>query len=87
MTLDPIVTNPNHDKVIFENDQVRVLEYTDHRFRPVRSVRAEARWPVLPWFNADRHAPPDRDARLAARPRVGLHRTRVSVPALGTEQP
>ena len=29
MTLDPVVTNPNHYKVIFENDQVRVLEYTD----------------------------------------------------------
>ena len=28
MTLDPIVTNPNHDKVIFENEHVRVLEYT-----------------------------------------------------------
>ena len=29
MTLDPVVTNPNLYKVIFENDQVRVLEYTD----------------------------------------------------------
>ena len=29
MTLDPIVTNPDHYKVIFENDRVRVLEYTD----------------------------------------------------------
>ena len=29
MTLDPIVTNPDHYTVIFENDQVRVLEYTD----------------------------------------------------------
>ena len=29
MTLDPVVTNPNFYKVLFENDQVRVLEYTD----------------------------------------------------------
>lgn len=29
MTLDPVVTNPNHYKVLFENEQVRVLEYTD----------------------------------------------------------
>ena len=29
MTLDPVATNPNHYKVIFENDHVRVLEYTD----------------------------------------------------------
>lgn len=29
MSLDPVVTNPDHYKVIFENDQVRVLEYTD----------------------------------------------------------
>ena len=29
MTLDPVATNPDHYSVIFENDQVRVLEYTD----------------------------------------------------------
>ena len=29
MTLDPVVTNPTHYTVIFENDQVRVLEYSD----------------------------------------------------------
>jgi oxalate decarboxylase/phosphoglucose isomerase-like protein (cupin superfamily) len=29
MSLDPAVTNPDHYKVIFENDKVRVLEYTD----------------------------------------------------------
>lgn len=29
MSLDPTVTNPDHYKVIFENDRVRVLEYTD----------------------------------------------------------
>jgi hypothetical protein len=29
MSLDPVVTNPEHYKVIFENDKVRVLEYTD----------------------------------------------------------
>jgi quercetin dioxygenase-like cupin family protein len=29
MSLDPAVTNPKHYKVIFENDKVRVLEYTD----------------------------------------------------------
>jgi len=29
MTLDPVVTNPNLYKVIFENEQVRVLDYTD----------------------------------------------------------
>ena len=29
MSLDPAVTNPTHYKVIFENDKVRVLEYTD----------------------------------------------------------
>jgi beta-alanine degradation protein BauB len=28
-SLDPAVTNPEHYKVIFENDKVRVLEYTD----------------------------------------------------------
>lgn len=30
MDLDPVTTNPNHYKVLFENDRVRVLEYTDH---------------------------------------------------------
>ena len=29
MSLDPAVTNPDHYAVIFENDKVRVLEYTD----------------------------------------------------------
>ena len=29
MTLDPVATNPKHYTVIFENDHVRVLEYTD----------------------------------------------------------
>ncbi len=29
MSLDPAVCNPEHYKVIFENDVVRVLEYTD----------------------------------------------------------
>jgi hypothetical protein len=29
MTLDPVATNPDHYAVIFENDQVRVLEYMD----------------------------------------------------------
>lgn len=29
MTMDPVVTNPEHYKVLFENDRVRVLEYTD----------------------------------------------------------
>ena len=30
MSLDPAETNPDHYKVIFENDRVRVLEYVDH---------------------------------------------------------
>ena len=29
MSLDPAVTNPQHYKVVFENERVRVLEYTD----------------------------------------------------------
>ena len=29
MSLDPTKTNPDHYKVIFENERVRVLEYTD----------------------------------------------------------
>ena len=29
MSLDPTDTNPDHYKVIFENERVRVLEYTD----------------------------------------------------------
>jgi quercetin dioxygenase-like cupin family protein len=29
MTLDPAVTNPEHYKVVFENERVRVLEYRD----------------------------------------------------------
>lgn len=29
MSLDPVATNPEHYKVVFENDRVRVLEYTD----------------------------------------------------------
>ena len=29
MSLDPVVTNSDHYKVVFENDQVRVLEYSD----------------------------------------------------------
>ena len=28
-SLDPVVTNPQHYKVVFENDRVRVLEYND----------------------------------------------------------
>ena len=29
MTLDPVATNPEHYRVVFENDRVRVLEYRD----------------------------------------------------------
>jgi quercetin dioxygenase-like cupin family protein len=29
MNLDPVETNPDHYRVVFENDRVRVLEYTD----------------------------------------------------------
>ena len=29
MTMDPVANNPDHYKVVFENEQVRVLEYTD----------------------------------------------------------
>lgn len=29
MSLDPVATNPAHYRVVFENDRVRVLEYTD----------------------------------------------------------
>jgi hypothetical protein len=29
MSLDPVTTNPDHYRVVFENDRVRVLEYTD----------------------------------------------------------
>ena len=29
MSLDPVQTNPDHYRVLFENDRVRVLEYTD----------------------------------------------------------
>ena len=37
MTLDPVATNPDHYRVVFENDRVRVLEYVDqpgHRTTP-----------------------------------------------------
>jgi hypothetical protein len=29
MSLDPAVSNPDHYRVVFENDRVRVLEYRD----------------------------------------------------------
>lgn len=29
MSLDPVITNPDHYRPVFENDHVRVLEYTD----------------------------------------------------------
>jgi quercetin dioxygenase-like cupin family protein len=29
MSLDPVASNPQHYTVVFENDRVRVLEYTD----------------------------------------------------------
>jgi beta-alanine degradation protein BauB len=29
MSMDPVATNPDHYRVVFENDRVRVLEYTD----------------------------------------------------------
>jgi quercetin dioxygenase-like cupin family protein len=29
MSLDPVSTNPEHYRVVFENERVRVLEYTD----------------------------------------------------------
>ena len=29
MTQDPVLTNPDFYRVVFENDRVRVLEYTD----------------------------------------------------------
>jgi quercetin dioxygenase-like cupin family protein len=29
MSLDPAKSNPQHYKVVYENDRVRVLEYTD----------------------------------------------------------
>jgi quercetin dioxygenase-like cupin family protein len=30
MNMDPVRSNPQHYRVIFENERVRVLEYTDH---------------------------------------------------------
>ncbi|MEJ7706832.1 MAG: hypothetical protein WKF82_05790 [Nocardioidaceae bacterium] len=30
MEHDPAVSNPDHYRVLFENERVRVLEYTDH---------------------------------------------------------
>ena len=30
MSLDPVQSNPQHYRLIFENERVRVLEYTDH---------------------------------------------------------
>ena len=29
MSMDPVISNPEHYKVIFENERVRVLEYND----------------------------------------------------------
>lgn len=29
MSLDPVVTNPQHYRAVYENERVRVLEYTD----------------------------------------------------------
>ena len=29
MSVDPVATNPQHYRVVFENERVRVLEYTD----------------------------------------------------------
>jgi len=29
MSLDPTINNPEHYRVVFENERVRVLEYTD----------------------------------------------------------
>ena len=29
MSQDPVTTNPEHYQVVYENDRVRVLEYTD----------------------------------------------------------
>ncbi len=29
MSLDPVASNPKHYRVVFENDRVRVLDYTD----------------------------------------------------------
>ncbi|WP_024285451.1 cupin domain-containing protein [Cellulomonas sp. KRMCY2] len=29
MSLDPVSSNPDHYRIVFENDRVRVLEYTD----------------------------------------------------------
>jgi hypothetical protein len=29
MSLDPVTSNPEHYRVVFENERVRVLEYTD----------------------------------------------------------
>ena len=29
MSVDPVVTNPDHYRVVFENERVRVLMYTD----------------------------------------------------------
>jgi beta-alanine degradation protein BauB len=29
MALDPVASNPEHYRVVFENERVRVLEYTD----------------------------------------------------------
>jgi beta-alanine degradation protein BauB len=29
MSLDPVVSNPEHYRVVFENERVRVLEYSD----------------------------------------------------------
>ena len=41
MSMDPIETNPESYKLVFENDQVRVLEYSDHPgYMPIQTIAA-----------------------------------------------
>ena len=42
MALDPVVTNQNRYKVVFENERVRVLEYTRQKPASVAPLRATA---------------------------------------------
>lgn len=67
MTLDPVVTNPEHYRVVFENDRVRVLEYSDvPGDRTTEHAHPDSVMVTLSSFRRRLHAGPvSRDVELA----------------------
>jgi len=80
MALDPVVTNQNRYKVVFENERVRVLEYTRQKPASVAPLRATAVHGTdgVGWAQTKVAAPPDSTKPSLTSQSTAIRRPRAS---------